>query len=80
MTMGFRLPDVDEGFGLEVRRGVAQFHKFLPENADVVLEINRSTLNSLLLHDMDALGIDRYTRGNPPVRSDGCVTVREGPA
>ncbi len=58
MTMGFRLPDVDEGFGLEVRRGVAQFHEFLPENADVVLEIDRSTLNSLLLRDMDALGID----------------------
>lgn len=58
MTMGFRLPDVDEGFGLEIRRGVAQFHNSLPENADVVLEIDRSTLESLLLRDMDALGID----------------------
>ncbi len=58
MTMGFRLPDVDEGFGLEIRRGVAQFHSSLPENADVVLEIDRSTLESLLVGDMEALGID----------------------
>jgi alkyl sulfatase BDS1-like metallo-beta-lactamase superfamily hydrolase len=58
MTMGFRLPDLDEGLGLEIRRGVAQFYDSLPENADVVLEIDRSTLNNLLLRDLDALGID----------------------
>jgi len=58
MTMGFRIPDLDEGLGLEIRRGVAQFYNSLPENADVVLEIDRSTLNNLLLRDLDALGID----------------------
>ena len=42
MTFGIRLPDVDEGFGLEIRRGVARFHESMPENADVVLEMNWS--------------------------------------
>jgi alkyl sulfatase BDS1-like metallo-beta-lactamase superfamily hydrolase len=58
MTMGLRVPDVDEGYGLEIRRGVAQYHDSLPENADVVLEIDRSTLESILVGDVLALGID----------------------
>lgn len=58
MTLGFRLPDINEGLGLEIRRGVAQFHDSLPENADVVLEMDRSTLESVLLGDLNALGID----------------------
>ncbi len=56
MTMGFRLPDVDEGYGLEIRRGVAQFHETLPEDVDVLLEMNRSTLESLLLGEVDVAG------------------------
>jgi hypothetical protein len=60
MTFGIRLPDVKEGFGLEIRRGVAQFHGSLPENADVVLEMNRSVLENILLGQgaMDNQGID----------------------
>lgn len=58
MTMGFRLPDIDEGLGLEIRRGVAQFHDSIPADADVVLEIDRSTLENLLLGELEALGID----------------------
>jgi alkyl sulfatase BDS1-like metallo-beta-lactamase superfamily hydrolase len=58
MTFGFRLPDVNEGFGLEIRRGIAQFHDSLPENADVVLEMNRSVLEDILLGQMDNQGID----------------------
>jgi len=60
MTFGIRLPDVNEGFGLEIRRGIAQFHDSLPENADVVLEMNRSVLEKILLGqgEMDNQGID----------------------
>jgi hypothetical protein len=66
MTMGFRLPDVDKALGLEIRRGVAQFYDSLPENADVVLEIDRSTLNNLLLGDLESLGIDGVDPEFPP--------------
>jgi alkyl sulfatase BDS1-like metallo-beta-lactamase superfamily hydrolase len=66
MTMGFRLPDVDEELGLEIRRGVAQFYDSLPDNADVVLEIDRSTLNDLLLGDLESLGIDGVDPEFPP--------------
>ncbi len=60
MTFGFRLPDVNEGFGLEIRRGIAQFHDSLPDNADVVLEMNRSVLEKIILGqgEMDNQGID----------------------
>ncbi|MEE9603384.1 MAG: alkyl sulfatase C-terminal domain-containing protein, partial [Thermoguttaceae bacterium] len=60
MTFGFRLPDVNEGFGLEIRRGIAQFHDSLPDNTDVVLEMNRSVLEGILLGqgEMDNQGID----------------------
>jgi len=59
MTLGFYQPDLDEGFGLEIRRGVAQFHDALPENADVVLEMNRSVLEAILVgEEMDFQGID----------------------
>jgi alkyl sulfatase BDS1-like metallo-beta-lactamase superfamily hydrolase len=60
MTFGIRLPDINEGFGLEIRRGVAQFHESLPDNADVVLEMNRSVLENILLGQgtTDNQGID----------------------
>ena len=58
MTMGLRVPDVDEGYGLEIRRGVAEYHDSLPENADVVLEIDRLTLESILVGDVISMGID----------------------
>ena len=56
MTMGFSFPDVDKAYGLEVRRGVAQFHSTLPEDADVVLEVDRATLMGLLLGELDVAG------------------------
>ena len=49
MTFAIRLPDVNEGFELEIRRGVAPFHDSLLENADVVLEMNRSVLENIIL-------------------------------
>ena len=56
MTMGFSFPDVDEAFGLEIRRGVAQFHERMPDAVDVALEMDRSTLIGLLTGESDLGG------------------------
>jgi alkyl sulfatase BDS1-like metallo-beta-lactamase superfamily hydrolase len=56
MTMGFRFPDTDEAFGLEIRRGIVQVHERMPNSVDVVIEIDRTTLNSLLTSDLDVAG------------------------
>lgn len=48
MTVGFRFPDVNESFGLEVRRGIAQFHPQMPEPTDAVIAMNKSILNRIL--------------------------------
>jgi len=53
MTMGFSFPDVNEVFGLEIRRGVAQFYEHMPEEADVVLEMDRVTLIGLIVGELD---------------------------
>jgi len=60
MTFGFNQPDVNEGFGLEIRRGVAEFHESLPDHADVILEMDRSVLESILLGEAEMYhqGID----------------------
>jgi len=39
MTVSFRFPDVNESLGLEMRRGVAQFHPQMPEPTDAVITI-----------------------------------------
>jgi len=58
MTFGVRLPDINESYGLEIRRGVAQYYDSLPENSDVVLELNRTTLENILLGEVEGVGID----------------------
>ncbi len=58
LTMGFRFPDVDETFGLEIRRGVVQFYERMPDTPDVVLEMDRATLLGLILGELDFGGID----------------------
>lgn len=65
MTFGIHLPDVDEGYGLEIRRGVAQFHESVPDGADVVLELDRSTLEKILLGQLKSIGIDGVEVGTP---------------
>ncbi len=62
MTFGIRLPDVKEAYGLEIRRGVAQFHEGRPEDVDVLLEITRSALESILLGEVEVAG---KTGGHP---------------
>ena len=56
MTMGFNFPDTDEQFGLEIRRGIVQFSERMPESADVVLEVDRTTLMGLLLGEAEMAG------------------------
>jgi len=56
MTLGIRLPDVNEGYGLEIRRGVVQFHEELPKNTDVTLVADRAFLNRMLLGDVHMTG------------------------
>jgi len=65
MIMGFRFPDTDESFGLTIRRGIVQFTQEMPDSADVVLEINRSTLNGLLLGELDIDGKTGVHPDNP---------------
>jgi len=54
------------GDGVEIRRGVAQFHESLSDNADVILEIDRETLNAILAKDLESLGIDGVQAGSLP--------------
>jgi len=65
MTMGFSFPDVGEAFGLEIRRGVAQFYEHMPENADVVLEMDRAALTGLITGELDLGGIDGAQLDSP---------------
>lgn len=56
MTMGIRFPDTGEAFGLEIRRGIVQVTDAVPATANVVLEIDRSTLMGVLLGELDLGG------------------------
>ncbi|MEQ9145832.1 MAG: alkyl sulfatase dimerization domain-containing protein [Parvibaculaceae bacterium] len=44
MTGGFRFTDVGEDYGLEIRRGIAQVHDAIPEDAAFTLSFSRATL------------------------------------
>ncbi len=56
MTLGIQLPDVNEGYGLEIRRGVVQFHEQLPADTDVTLIADRKYLNRMLVGDIPITG------------------------
>ena len=47
-TAGFRFTDGEEECALEVRRGVAQFHVGMPKARDLVMTLDRRTLESIL--------------------------------
>ena len=48
-TPQVRLSDVDEAYGIEIRRGIAQLVEHLPENPDVILTLDRATLDRIRL-------------------------------
>ena len=56
LTMGLRFPDVNERYGLEIRRGVVQFHETLPDEADFVLVADRAYFNSVLVGEVPFTG------------------------
>jgi alkyl sulfatase BDS1-like metallo-beta-lactamase superfamily hydrolase len=49
MAVGFRFPDVEQSFGLHVRRGVAEFRRRLPESADVVVTASSRVWKEVVL-------------------------------
>ncbi|MBD9427300.1 MBL fold metallo-hydrolase [Pseudomonas sp. PDM15] len=48
MTLGFEFPDVGEQWALEVRRGVAQLHRGIPEGTVLKLTMDKSFMDTLL--------------------------------
>lgn len=48
-TLAFRLTDRDQGYALEIRRGIVQLHRKLPPKADLTLSGSEDDLRSLLL-------------------------------
>jgi alkyl sulfatase BDS1-like metallo-beta-lactamase superfamily hydrolase len=49
MLVGFRFPDVDEGYGIHIRRGVAEFMEGLPEDPDLTITANSNVWRELVL-------------------------------
>jgi alkyl sulfatase BDS1-like metallo-beta-lactamase superfamily hydrolase len=47
-TMAFGFPDVKEEYGLEVRRGVAQFDESAPAKADVAISLDKRVLDQII--------------------------------
>lgn len=56
MTMGFKFKDSKEKYGLEIRRGVVQFHKKFPKHPDVTLVTDRAFLDRILVGDIPISG------------------------
>jgi len=46
MTMAFAFPDTKENYGLEIRRGVAQFYDHAPAKADVAISFRKAAARS----------------------------------
>ena len=49
MLVGFRFPDVDEGYGIHIRRGVAEFKESFPENPDLTITADSMVWRELVL-------------------------------
>jgi alkyl sulfatase BDS1-like metallo-beta-lactamase superfamily hydrolase len=49
MLVGFRFPDVDEGYGIHIRRGVAEFQEGFPESPDLTITADSTAWRELVL-------------------------------
>ena len=49
MTLGIDFPDIGQGYGLEIRRGVCVFYDSLPENPDAKLTASKDVFDQILL-------------------------------
>ena len=48
-VVGFRFPDVDEGYTIHVRRGVAEFQPSFPESPDLSFSVDSTTWKKIVL-------------------------------
>jgi len=69
MTVGFRFPDVNEAYGIQIRRGVAQVDEQLPERSDLTLTLDKLTLEriqlgQLTMRDAVQRGLVQVTDGS----------------
>ncbi len=69
MTMGINLSDISESYGLEIRRGVCQFHQLLPQKTDVTLVTTKTVLDKIVLNETT------FDRG----LADGSISVDGNP-
>ncbi|MBL7205257.1 MAG: MBL fold metallo-hydrolase [Desulfobacteraceae bacterium] len=51
LTMGFKIADKEEAYGLEIRRGIVQYHPGMPEHTDVTLTFDRAVLEELIMEE-----------------------------
>jgi alkyl sulfatase BDS1-like metallo-beta-lactamase superfamily hydrolase len=49
LVVAFWFPDVDEGYGIEIRRGVAELKESVPENPDVTITADSNVWRELVL-------------------------------
>ena len=42
------ITDVDGSYALEIRRGIAEFHREVPQKADVILSMEKSDVDRVL--------------------------------
>jgi len=49
ILVGFRFPDVDEGYGIQIRRGVAEFIPSFPENPELTITADSMAWRELVL-------------------------------
>ena len=49
MTMGVRIEDTGETYGLEIRRGIAEFHDTMPTTITFALGMDKAVLDGVLL-------------------------------
>ncbi len=80
LTLAFRFTDRDEAYALEVRRGIVEVHRTMPERPDAVLTLAATTLQGLgrqfasQLPEALRSGAIRLEKGTPDVLREffGC--------
>ncbi len=55
LTLAFKFTDVQENYGLQIRRGVAEFWDTLPDEYDFAIVTTREVVDQLLLGDLKPL-------------------------
>ena len=70
MTAGFRFSDINEAYGIQIRRGVAQVDEHLPERSDLTLTLDKHTLEriqlgQLTMREAVQAGVVEVTDGRP---------------